>query len=409
MNQWGRTMDRSMTGASEPASSAAVGLVPAAERLKTWLKTRALPIWASAGWRGDGAFEDALDREGAATVQPRRLRIQPRQIYVYAQAVRLGWTLPAEADVDRALAAMDRDFLRPDGLYRTLIDADGRALDETAMIYDHAFILLALATCEAMAGSGDGAIETRAVALRDGLLAARLGPSGLEEGGPHPWQANAQMHLLEACQAWARVRKDAGWSDLALRIVDLARTRFIDRETGALYEFFDAGWRPAPGAAEAVEPGHQFEWATLLLRQGQRTGDSSLDPVARRLFTVGERGLSGRPKRALDQMSDAGATGDGGARFWPQTEWLKASLALAEASNGAEREAYLTQALEAITAVELYLEADGLWRDRYDAEGRFDTGPSPASSFYHLMAAVEQLDLAVRSGLLPGLSGMDLS
>ena len=42
---------------------------------------------------------------------------------------------------------------------------------------------------------------------------------------------------------------------------------FIDAHNGALHEFFDADWNPAPGIeGRIVEPGHQFEWAWLLLR-----------------------------------------------------------------------------------------------------------------------------------------------
>lgn len=379
-----------------------------ADRLRVWLSTHALPIWSGYGRRADGVFVEALDGVYDAVLSPRRLRVQPRQAYVFAQAARLGWNGPAIEIIESSLAAMNRDHRRPDGLYRTLIDADGRPLDEAAMIYDHAFILLALAVWTDIVPPDQG-LETRAVALRDRLLAATLGETGLREAGPHPWQANAQMHLLEACQAWMAVGEDQGWGWLAGRIVDLAHDRFIDPETGALYEFFDADWRPAPGAQARIEPGHQFEWATLLLRQGRLTGDVSLEAVARRLFAVGERGLAGRPRLAVDLMDGTGPTGDGGARFWPQTEWLKASLALAGVSSGVERGRFLDQAAEAMTAVELYLTPDGLWRDRCDTTGALDAVPSPASSFYHLMAAVEQLDLTAAAGIVPGLARMDLS
>lgn len=383
-------------------------LAAGADRLRVWLGTHALPVWSGPGRRADGVFVEALDGVRDPMLSPRRLRVQPRQAYVFAQAARLGWNGPAIEIIEHALAAMDRDHRRSDGLYRTLVDADGRSLDEAAMIYDHAFILLTLAVGADIVPPDPG-LEARAVALRDRLLAAVLGETGLREAGPHPWQANAQMHLLEACQAWMRAGEDAGWAALAARIVDLARDRFIDPDTGALYEFFDADWRPAPGAETRIEPGHQFEWATLLLRQGRLTGDVSLEAVARRLFAVGERGLTGSPRLALDLMDGTGPAGDGGARFWPQTEWLKASLALAEISFGVERERFLDQAAEAMKAVELYLTPDGLWRDRCDATGAFDAGPSPASSFYHLMAAVEQLDLTAAAGIIPGLARMDLS
>ncbi|WP_312733831.1 AGE family epimerase/isomerase [Brevundimonas sp.] len=375
--------------------------------LTAWLTRQALPIWCSAGRRLDGAFVEALEEDARPTITPRRLRVQPRQVYVYAQAMRFGWRGPARAIIRSALEAMDRDHLRSDGLYRTLVADDGTPLDETAMIYDHAFILLALATWRQAAPDLTG-LEGRAVALRERLLAKAMRPEGLVEAGTRPYQANAQMHLLEACQAWMRVGKNAGWAALADDIVARARTRFIDPSSGALFEFFDEAWRVTPQAIEQIEPGHQFEWATLLLKQGRLTGDASLAPVARRLFTMGERGLFSCPPVAVDVMNAEGPK-TGSARFWPQTEWLKAALALAEAAEGSEREWLLRNASMAASAVELYLRPNGLWRDRRTEAGSFEAGPSPASSFYHLMAASEQFNLAVEAGIVPGVTRIDLS
>lgn len=375
--------------------------------LAPWLTHQALPIWCGPGRRLDGAFVEALEEEARPAMIPRRLRVQPRQAYVYAQAMRFGWRGPARAIIESAFEAMDRDHLRVDGLYRTLVAADGTSLDETAMVYDHAFILLALATWSQAAPDLTD-LEDRAVALRERLLAKAMRSEVLVEAGPHPYQANAQMHLLEACQAWMRVGKDAGWAALADDIVALARTRFIDPTSGALFEFFDEDWRVTPQAAEQIEPGHQFEWATLLSRQGRLTGDDSLAPVARRLFTVGARGLFGRPSVAVDVMNVEGSNA-GVARFWPQTEWMKAALALAETAEGEEREGFLSSAMKAATAVQLYLKPNGLWRDRRTEPGGFEAGPSPASSFYHLMAAVEQFNLTAEAAIAPGMARIDLS
>ena len=46
------------------------------------------------------------------------------------------------------------------------------------------------------------------------------------------------------------------------------------------------------------------------------------------------------------------------------------------------------QRLEAYLAVPV----PGLWRDRLDPDGRFAEGPAPASSLYHLVAAIAELN-----------------
>jgi mannose/cellobiose epimerase-like protein (N-acyl-D-glucosamine 2-epimerase family) len=79
------------------------------------------------------------------------------------------------------------------------------------------------------------------------------------------------------------------------------------------------------------------------------------------------------------------------ARLWPQTEWLKAALILAEVAQGSERERLVGSALAAVRALNLYLEPTGMWRDKLGADGEFEVEPAPASSLYHIVAAYRQL------------------
>ena len=83
-----------------------------------------------------------------------------------------------------------------------------------------------------------------------------------------PLQSNPHMHLFEAALAGCQVCPESSqWKSLVDEIAELALGKFIDPATGALREFFDAEWNPAPGLeGRIVEPGHQFEWAWLLLR-----------------------------------------------------------------------------------------------------------------------------------------------
>jgi len=90
-------------------------------------------------------------------------------------------------------------------------------------------------------------------------------------------------------------------------------------------------------------------------------------------------------------MDATGAVVRRRARLWPQTEWMKASLILAELSEDGERSALLQEAAKAQRALWLYLTDDGLWRDKLLENGQFIDEPAPASSFYHIMAAWSQL------------------
>ena len=366
-------------------------LAAGSHRFADWLRLRALPAWATLGQAETGLFLEALTLEGRVVSRPHRARVQARQVFVYTEAGRLGWTGPWQRIASIGLARLLDSHLRDDGLSRSLVSDSGAPLDDTARLYDQAFVLLALATAQS-AGIEAASAEVAAVRLRDALLARALPNGGFREAGDHPYQANAHMHLLEACLAWEAAGGDAGWSDLADRLVALTFTAFIDTEGGFLREFFRADWTPAEGEdGTLVEPGHQFEWAWLLTRYGRSRSDDRCLAAATRLYASGRRGVADRPTIAIDALNADGSVRSRQARLWPQTEWLKAALILAETASPADRAALMEDAATALRALWLYLTPDGLWHDKLLPGGSFVEEPAPASSFYHIMAGFQQL------------------
>ncbi len=378
------------------------------QRFADWMRMRALPLWSTLAQDARGAFADVLALDGRSIPTPRRARVQARQIYVYAQAGRMGWTGPWQRSVKTGLAVLIDDFMREDGLCRATVEPDGRPRDETVTLYDQAFVLFALATAR-RSEQGDDRTEAWAVRMRDALLANAQPNGALVEAGAYPYQSNAHMHLFEASMAWEAVSEDAAWADLSDRMADLALTTFIDRQGGFLREFFSADWTPARGVdGTLVEPGHQFEWAWLLERYGLARGRDDARAAARRLYDVGRQGIGERPIVAMDALGDDGIIRGDRARLWPQCEWLKASLLLAESARDGERARLLADAAAAQRALWLYLTPDGLWRDKQIQRGEFIDEPTPASSLYHIMGALQQLWETGRDEALDGLSGLSL-
>lgn len=372
-------------------------LVGGAGRLRDWLRLRALPVWSSLGQDDAGAFAEMLSLEGRRVPAERRARVQARQIYVFAQAGLLGWEGPWRRIVEHGLRYLDARFLRPDGRMRALLADDGAAVNDEATVYDQAFLLLAWASAS-RAGVADADLEVRAARLRDRLLAEALPNGAIIEVGRHPYQSNAHMHLLEAALAWSEISHDPAWTDWAQRLSCLGRQVFIDPDSGRLREYFDSAWRPAEGdAGRLIEPGHQFEWAWLLARHGASRNDPDALKDARRLYERGREGLDLRRNVAVDALNDDGGFRTRRARLWPQTEWLKAALRLAETADQGQREALLADAAAAQRALWLYLTPEGLWRDKRLETGRFIDEPAPASSLYHIVSAFRQI---VDSGVL---------
>ena len=192
--------------------------------------------------------------------------------------------------------------------------------------------------------------------------------------------------------AWEEAGGNGDWRSLSDRIAQLALTQFIDADGGFLREFFDADWTPAAGEdGLLVEPGHQFEWAWVLARYARLRSDPGALAAARRLYAFGLKGVEPQRRIVVDALNADGSFRSRRARLWPQTEWLKAALILAEECRGAEREAFLQDAARAQRAVWRYLTPQGLWRDKCLANGDFIDEAAPASSFYHIMAAFAQV------------------
>jgi mannose-6-phosphate isomerase len=367
------------------------------EKLIGWLVNDVYPRWALHGIdRQNGGFIEAVGQDGLGLAHPRRARVHPRQIYAFSRAHAFGWRGDAAGIISRGLRYFTSHYQRGDGLFRTLAAPDGTVLDDRALLYDQAFALLGLAAA-ATALEARSQFEKRALTLRsaiesrlrmsDGSFISESGAAAVREANPH-------MHLLEACLAWADIGSDAGWAAWAQSLAELAAARFIRRDSGVLGECYTADWQPAPGlAGRFIEPGHHFEWAWLLLRCESRHR-TSFKRTALRLVSIGEQsGVRGGV--AVNQLLDDMTISDAGARFWPQTERLKASL-LAATLTGEPH--YWSTAHQAALSFFPYMETPlkGLWFDLKSPQGAVINSPAPASTLYHLVGAVVALDTALR-------------
>ena len=383
-------------------------LARASGGLRDWLLASALPIWWALGADRAGAgFCEGLDVQGRPAESFRRLRVQARQVYAFAASAALGWRGPWRQAIDHALASLEDRYRRDDGLYRTQVTPDGAPLEEAALLYDQAFVLIALAAAARAMPERRRTLEARAVELLERILAgfhhpaggfyerdhARAPPRyGLDQEGA--FQCNAQMHLFEAALGWRQIGEDARWAAVADEIGTLCCKRFVDPESGALRELFDADWRAATGeAGRILDPGHHFEWAWLLEQWSWVSGRAEGSLAAARLFEAGERGVDPARGVAMDSLWDDFTPRERTARLWPQTERLKAAHLLARRAGPARFQAYVAAARQAAAALGLYLETPlpGLWRDRMEPDGRFAEGPAPGSSLYHIVAAIAEL------------------
>lgn len=371
----------------------------ACEALKSWLVEDAYPAWWRHGAdRIRGGYHERLHLDGEATGEPRRARLHPRQICAFSIAGKLGWSGPADVAVRHGLDFFFAHYRRADRLYRALVAPDGAPVTDRAVLYDQAFALLGLAAAYGSLGEDELRYFARDlhVQLRANYAHAI---AGFEESNPRslPLLSNSHMHLLEAALAWIELDDEPVWRALAAEVVELALTCCIDPASGFVREFFDANWTARPGVeGRIVEPGHQFEWAWLLLRWGARVRDERATAAGLHLVELGEsRGVDRIRDVAVNALLTNGTVHDSQARLWPQTERIKAACLAAETTRQPQ---YWEMASRAARALMKYFDTPlrGLWRDKMNLDGTFIDEPAPASSFYHIAVAVAEFERVIK-------------
>jgi mannose/cellobiose epimerase-like protein (N-acyl-D-glucosamine 2-epimerase family) len=360
--------------------------------LKSKLIADVLPLWSSEGRDlKSGSFVERLDCDGKPDlVAPRRVRVQARQIYCFAKAAQLGW-YPQGAEIAReGLDYMLAKAKSPDGKpgFVHLLAPDGSVLNPLRDTYDHAFILLALATVYQI----DRDVKVRAEI--DSLMhfidtQLRSPDGGYVEGIPAamPRRQNPQMHLFEAFIAAFDATHDPSFQQRAGDIFGLFVSNLFDARTGVLGEYFEQDWSRIEPVS--VEPGHQAEWVWLLKQFERITGC----PTGKYRAVLLEAAL--RYRDATDCLVDEGDVQGNivksTRRLWPQTEIVKAWLAQAESGvAGAAEEA--RAALGRLDRHYLQHPVKGGWYDQFDADGNSLVDTIPASSFYHILCAVAEAD-----------------
>jgi mannose-1-phosphate guanylyltransferase/mannose-6-phosphate isomerase len=362
------------------------------QRVSHWLFEETLPLWSTAGIdEQHGGFHEALSFDATALNKPKRMRTMARQVYAFSVARLRGWDGPADRLIAHGIEFMSRGRTDRGGWARVL-KVDGSIADPAEDAYDHACVLLALAYAQ-LAGNpdaqrlGEETFSFLDAHLEDDRLTGFVETSD----GAEIRRSNPHMHLLEAFLAWHTATGERNYLRRAAGIVDLFRSHFFDAESWTLGEYFDDEWHPAAGEpGRSTEPGHHFEWASLLVDFAAKTNQRDLVAFARKLYASAiANGLNRSTGLAYGAVSRSGMPLDLISRSWPQSEAIKAALAL-EGTGGPDLKPEIEARVGRLFRWHIDPAPLGLWIDRIDDKGRSVATEVPASIFYHLVTALMQ-------------------
>lgn len=343
-----------------------------------------LPMWMRQGFNdARGLPVESLDAATGAPLPVKRYRAMAcaRQLYVYAEAP----GAVASAHADRLFASLCRVFRdETHGGWRYSVDADGLPLDQTQDLYTHAFIVFACAAYFRRSRDAQArklmlttaeTIESRFKTV-DGIYHAALSPDWHQAlRGP---AQNPMMHLTEAYLAAAQVAEPALFATRLRGLAQAMTQSFLSGPTQCILE------APQGAPDNRIEPGHQFEWLSLVCEAAEVFDGLDLaESLPRGVQWVRGHGVAaGGVLAALDERGDML---DGTRRIWAQTEYLRVLAVLGDLTT-------LNQVLADFRAKFLHT---GGWYECLDGGGAVMRADMPSTSPYHLATCLAALQAIV--------------
>lgn len=378
------------------------------DEFRTWTFDKALPFWADKGPdRRFGGFVEALTFSGHDAEKAfKRTRVTCRQMYVFSHASTMGWRAGDDLIAHGADYLVSKVWRGEEYGFARTMTRSGEVEDPTPDLYDHAFALFAFAW--AYKATSDSNYRDWAHKTLDWIERNMRHDSGAgfwHETPPRGWRLqNPHMHLLEACLAAYSATGHARFKERALEVAALFETRFLNRETGVLSEYFDDDWSVADDPkGRIVEPGHQLEWAWILDQCRTVFGLEAQNEIRRLAAFAETHGVDPATGAVMNVIRDDGAVIDAGSRTWPNTERLKAAVALYRLDETNPMTVLdscgrllLDRYLCSSSDIQI---PDGAWIDAFDGAGTAIAKNIPASTFYHVFLAFAEV-LAIHDKVL---------
>jgi len=360
---------------------------------KEWLWT-AFKTWSRIGWDAThGGFVEQLHMDGTPdTDATRRVRVQARQVFCFAKALEMGWpeTETAKRLVVQGISYIDTRLRHTNGGFVHLINPDGSVIDDRRDLYDQAFMILAGSAAYKATGN-----QTALKIANDALAYIDAHLKDHEHGGwfessqfEVPRRANPHMHLLEALLEYYNATKDETALNRAREIVRLFECYFFNPATDVMAEVFTENWQLSTVAGETIfEPGHHYEWATLLYLFEQITGHDTLSWRRRLIRRADRAGVYPDTGFAANAFKANGTVVNENSRLWHQLEMLRAYAIHPSLAPMVKTE----RVLQSVFTAYLNQGPQCGWADEIAPDCTVLSEGVPASMLYHLTTSLPML------------------
>lgn len=345
-----------------------------------------LPLWRGPGFNAALSLPyESLDAKSGQPwpVQRYRAMACARQLYVYSCAMDSDSARHAKRLFD-ALHGFFQNQAQQG--WRYSVDALGEPLDERQDLYTQAFIVYACAAY--FRRSQDSLARRLMLQTAEGIEVRFKRPDGLYNAVlSADWQLtltgpiqNPMMHLTEAYLAAAQVAEPA-WFGARLRGMAQAIMvqHFMHPRVHTITE-------AALGSQEsAIEPGHQFEWFSLVSGAPEVFEGLELALyLPRAMQWARQAGVDLATQGVYASLDEHGSVRDTTQRIWAQAEYARA-LAVASDWGALEKQLGFFQAR--------FLHGGG-WYECLDRQGQVARHDMPSTTPYHLASCYAALPVA---------------
>jgi mannose/cellobiose epimerase-like protein (N-acyl-D-glucosamine 2-epimerase family) len=365
------------------------------EAIRSWMFDQALPFWAQHGLdTRHGGYIEQLTLDGRdAEIIFKRTRVACRQVYVFSHAATMGWSAGNQLAGFGVAFLTEQAWQGREKGFAKLLTRNGDVLDPAPDLYDLAFVLFAFSWRHR--AMKDELSKQWMHTTLDFIERQMSHPGGLgywHELPPKGYRLqNPHMHLTEACLAAFEATGEQRFANRARTLVELFRTKFFDKASGTLAEYFNDDWSRATGEdGRITEPGHQMEWAWILNSARKLLGMDTAAEIRAAVAFAETHGVDPKTAVTFNTVRDDGTPIDRGSRTWPNTERLKAAVALYEL-DGIDPAPVIDRTVELLLQRYLPHNPPGTWIDAFDANGKPLAQTVPASTLYHIFLAFAEV------------------